>query len=101
MGDKALGNGRNGESPAWKLLRLWPLIIAIVAVVGSIYNSINDIGDLQAAAKVQWDKIGGNEDGIVEVDTKVQIIQYRLDGIEKSLDEQKMDIKAILNEVKK
>ncbi|MAG26366.1 hypothetical protein CMI47_12520 [Candidatus Pacearchaeota archaeon] len=96
-----LGSPRNGEPPLWKLLRLWPLVIAVVAVVGSIYNSINDIGDLQAAVKIQWGKISDNEDQAVKVDTKVQIIQFRLDGIEKSIVEQNSDIKAILKEVSK
>jgi|TARA_Y100000034_G_C6905161_1_gene419726 hypothetical protein len=76
-------------------------VIAVVAVVGSIYNSINDIGDLQAAVKIQWGKISDNEDQAVKVDTKVQIIQFRLDGIEKSIVEQNSDIKAILKEVSK
>ena len=98
---KVLGNGRNGESPAWKLVRLWPIVLTIAAISGSIYVGFDNIKDLKASAKVHWIKIADNEDGVVAVDTKVQIIQYRLDSIDKALDEQTDDLKEILNEVKK
>ena len=92
---------RNGEGPLWKLLRLWPLLIAVVAISGMIYVTSDNVGDLQASQKVQWGKIGENRDSINELEKQTGIIEYRLQRVDDTLAEQKTDIKEILRAVKR
>ena len=96
-----IGNGRDGESPLWKLVRLWPVVVGAAAVIGSIYVMADNVGDLQSNAKIQWTKIGENRDAIKALESRNKVIEYRLDSIDQKIQEQKSDIKEILREVKK
>ena len=96
-----MASSRNGEGPLWKLLRLWPLLIAVVAISGMIYVTSYNVTDLQAADKIQWRKIGDNREDITELEKQTGIIEWRLQNVDNALAEQKGDIKEILKAVQK
>lgn len=92
---------RNGEGPLWRLIRLWPVAVAIIAVSGSIYIMSDNVGDLQAAQKVQWAKGSKRDEKITELEKQTNIIEYRLTNMDNTLAEQKSDLKEILRQVSK
>ena len=101
IGNSNMASSRNGEGPLWKLLRLWPLLIAVVAISGMIYVTSYNVTDLQAADKIQWRKIGDNREDITELEKQTGIIEWRLQNVDNALAEQKGDIKEILKAVQK
>lgn len=95
-----MSQSRNGEHVAWKLLRLWPVAVAIISISGMIYITSDNVGDLQAANSTQWTKINKNKDAISELEKQTGIMNYRLQDMNDTLSEQKSDIKEILRAVK-
>jgi hypothetical protein len=83
------------------LIRLWPVLVAIVAVSGSIYVMADRVDILQATTIVQDDKITSNKGSIIELEKQTSIIEYRLQKVDDTLAEQRADIKEILRAVKK
>ena len=101
MSSKLLGNDRNGESPLWKLLRLWPIVVGVGALIGSYYVMGDDIKDLRNAQVPQWTKINKNSDEISDLKASVKGIERDVSNIDRQLTEQRSDIKTILREVAK
>ena len=92
---------KNNENGFFKLVRLWPILLAIVAVSGSIYVMADRVDILQATTIVQDDKITNNKGSIIELEKQTNIIEYRLQKVDDTLAEQRADIKEILRAVKK
>ena len=92
---------KNSENGFFKLIRLWPVFLAIVAVSGSIYVMADRVDILQATTIVQDDKITSNKGSIIELEKQTSIIEYRLQKVDDTLAEQRADIKEILRAVKK
>jgi len=92
---------KNSENGFFKLIRLWPVLVAIVAVSGSIYVMADRVDILQATTIVQDDKITSNKGSIIELEKQTSIIEYRLQKVDDTLAEQRADIKEILRAVKK
>jgi hypothetical protein len=92
---------KNNENGFFKLVRLWPILLAIVAVSGSIYVMADRVDILQATTIVQDDKITNNKGSITELEKQTGIIEYRLQRVDDTLAEQRGDIKEILRAVKK
>lgn len=91
---------RNGENSLWKLLRLWPIILAFTAVVGSLYVTANDVGRVKVSDKIQWEKIGGNTSSIAVLTGRTDVIDARMENFKEAQTEMKADIKEILKAVK-
>jgi hypothetical protein len=92
---------KDSENGFFKLVRLWPVFLAIVAVSGSIYVMADRVDILQDATASQDDKIGNNKGSIIELEKQTGIIEYRLQRVDDTLAEQSNDIKEILRAVKK
>lgn len=92
---------RNGEHGAWKLVRLWPVVVAITAVIGAVYVTTDNVSALQSVQASQWNRISENRKSVTELEKQTGVIEYRLKNMDESLREQKQDIKAILTEVRK
>ena len=92
---------KDSENGFFKLVRLWPVFLAIVAVSGSIYVMADRVDILQDATASQDDKIGNNKGSIIELEKQTGIIEYRLQRVDDTLAEHSNDIKEILRAVKK
>ena len=92
---------KDSENGFFKLIRLWPVLLAVVAVSGSIYVMADRVDILQEATASQDDKIGSNKGSIIELEKQTGIIEYRLQRVDDTLAEQRGDIKEILKAVKK
>ena len=96
-----IGNGRNGESPLWKLVRLWPVVVGAAAMIGSIYVMSDNVGDLKKSDQEQWAGIKKAKDEISDLKASVKGIERDVYNIDRQLTEQRSDIKTILREVAK
>ena len=92
---------RNGETGFWRLLRLGPLAIAAVSIIGMLYIMSDDLTEVEATTVKLWSKYVENKGSIVELEKQTGIIEYRLQRVDDTLKEQGADIKAILTEVRK
>jgi len=91
-----MGLGRTGEAPIWKVVRLWPVLIAIVAFIGWVYTSSHVLSEVKDAQKTLWERTGDNKDAISVLNGRSDVIDNEMKNINKSMDEQKADTKSIL-----
>ena len=92
---------KDSENGFFKLVRLWPVLLAVVAGSGSIYVMADRVDILQATTTSQDTKITNNKGSIIELEKQTGIIEYRLQRVDDTLAEQRGDIKEILRAVKK
>ena len=100
-GKKILGPDRNGEGPLWKLLRLWPVVLAIVAVATAWGSFSSDVKSLEAGQTAQWKSIGDNRDQIQLLKQQGARVENELDNINRAIGSQREGTKEILRELRK
>lgn len=87
---------RNGEHSAWRLLRLWPVALLFLAVMGNYFTVSAGQKTIKDKQLRQEKKIDGNIENINILKGQAIRVEEQLKQVNDKLTSQKDDIKVIL-----
>jgi hypothetical protein len=99
-----VGKSREGEHPAWRLLRLWPLVAVFMTFIAgyvALQSTVAVLAEQQKetkeSAKQHDQQISALREQSIRVDERLRRVDEKLEEQRRTTDETRGDVKRVLD----